>query len=1346
VCTHALPKNALKAITCAIAAFCFSMALTANDSLKAGGNLKNRHPSVRMKVALSQGGNEASEAAVEAALKWLAKHRAADGSWSFDHTGGDCQAQCGNPGKLDAKFAATGLALLTFLGRGETHQRGDYQQAVKDGLDYLRRNMTVSANGGNMTAGGGSMYGQAMATAALAEAYAMTQDKALVAPAQAALNFIMYAQDPAGGGWRYAPRQPGDTSVTGWQITAIQSAYLGNLSIGMPTIPGAIKFLDSVQADGGAAYGYIKSGSTPATSAEGLLCRIWMGWEHSRPELRRGVERLAAIGPQKGNLYFTYHATELLHQFDAPAGDLWKAWNAEVRDYLLNEQSKTGHEIGSWMFEGGDHGYEAGGRLYCTALAAMTLEVYYRYALTYEADDRSAAPKTDKQPVTDRYHGVEVRDEYRWLEESGDPKVQEWSAAQNAHARKYLDRLPQVEAIRKRLTELETGASGQHTNLVRQGERLFALKRQPPKQQPFLVWLANADEPAGEHVVIDPNQLDPAGHTSIDWFVPSPDGELVAVSLSEGGSESGTVHVYQADDGQEREVDRIPRVNGGTAGGSLAWGPDNAGFFYTRYPRTGERPPEDLDFYMQVYFHQLGSSTDDDRYEIGRDFPRIAEIELQSSADGRWLLASVQKGDGGEFAHYVRRPQAGWTQVTRFEDRVVEAALGPDEALYLISRNDAPRGKILRLPMKSLKLSEAECIVPESPSENPVTIVSHFGLQPSFVVTPGLLYVLDQVGGPNEVRVFDHAGRLRGKLPLPDLASVGGILQAEGDDALFQVQTFISPPAWYRYSSKSGKAEKTALYQTSPAQYEGCEVVRETATSKDGTSVPVSILRRKGTKLDGRNPTILTGYGGYGISLGPRFSPTRQLWLEQGGVFAIANLRGGGEFGEAWHRAGNLTNKQNVFDDFYAVAKHMIDAGYTSSERLAMMGGSNGGLLMGATFTQHPELCRAVVSHVGIYDMLRVELSPNGAFNVTEFGTVADKRQFEALYAYSPYHHVKDSTEYPAVLFLTGANDPRVDPMQSRKMTARLQAASPGSKTLLRTNAEAGHGIGSSLAQRIEEGVDVYSFLFHELDVAYQPVTPNVSQQSGRRPGWPDEAELVDLTHPFDEQTIYWPTENGFQLQKGPAGMTPKGYYYAANRFTCAEHGGTHIDAPTHFYEGRRTVDEIPLRQLMGEAVVIDVSAECADNADYKIGIADLRRWEEKHHRQLVDVIVLLRTGFGRRWPNRKEYLGTDETEPEAVANLHFPGLSPEAAQWLVERRQVKAIGIDTASIDYGQSKRFGSHVKLFEHNVPAFENVANLERLPEEGFTVIALPMKITGGTGAPLRVVAVVPRRERR
>ena len=263
------------------------------------------------------------------------------------------------------------------------------------------------------------------------------------------------------------------------------------------------------------------------------------------------------------------------------------------------------------------------------------------------------------------------------------------------------------------------------------------------------------------------------------------------------------------------------------------------------------------------------------------------------------------------------------------------------------------------------------------------------------------------------------------------------------------------------------------------------EVRREMATSKDGTKIPVNILMKKGTKLDGTNPCLVTGYGGYGVSLTPYQRSTWKVLLDAGFVVAQVNLRGGSEYGDAWHDAGRLTKKQNVFDDFFAALQYMVEHEYTSKDKLAIEGGSNGGLLMGATLVQHPGIAKAVVSHVGIYDMLRVELSPNGAFNVAEYGTVEDARQFKALYAYSPYHNIKDGTAYPAVLFMTGANDPRVDPMQSRKMTARLQAATSADRpVLLRTSANTGHGGGTPLAARVEQTVDAYAFLFAELGVS----------------------------------------------------------------------------------------------------------------------------------------------------------------------------------------------------------------------------------------------------------------------
>ncbi len=682
------------------------------------------------------------------------------------------------------------------------------------------------------------------------------------------------------------------------------------------------------------------------------------------------------------------------------------------------------------------------------------------------------APPTPARPVTDTYHGLAVTDPYRWLENADDPEVRAWNAEQNRYTRAWLDRLPGRPSLYARLKDLYTATSSDYYALEYRAGTLFALKWQPPKEQPLLVALASPDDPAAERVVVDPNLLDPSGHTAIDFYSASLDGRYVAVSLSQAGSEAGTVHVFEAASGRPTG-DIVPRVNYPTAGGSVAWDADGRGFYYTRYPRGAERPPEDLNFYQQVYYHTLGAPTEQDTYVIGRDFPRIAEIQLQTTADGRYLLAVVANGDGGEFAHYLRGPDGGWTQVTRFEDQVTRAALGRDGYLYLLSRQGASRGRILRLPLARPALAEAQVVVPESAA----SVVD-------FEPAETRLYVVDVDGGPSQLRVAAADGRIE-TLALPEaVAAVQQVLALDGDALLYRCVSFITPPAWYRYDPATGATARTALHVTSPADFSDCEVVREFAVSRDGTRVPVNLIQRKGTVRDGRNPVLLTGYGGYGLSLSPSFNIRRRVWLDRGGIVAVANLRGGGEYGETWHKAGNLTHKQNVFDDFAACAQHLITRGYTRPERLAIEGGSNGGLLMGAALTQHPDLFRAVVAHVGIFDMLRVELDPNGAFNVTEFGTVRDPNQFEALYDYSPFHRVVDGTPYPAVLLVTGENDGRVNPMQSRKMAARLQAATAsGRPVLLRTSASSGHGLGTALNERIAQDADVFAFLFAELNM-----------------------------------------------------------------------------------------------------------------------------------------------------------------------------------------------------------------------------------------------------------------------
>jgi prolyl oligopeptidase len=389
-----------------------------------------------------------------------------------------------------------------------------------------------------------------------------------------------------------------------------------------------------------------------------------------------------------------------------------------------------------------------------------------------------------------------------------------------------------------------------------------------------------------------------------------------------------------------------------------------------------------------------------------------------------------------------------------------------------MSKQQAPRGKLLRLPLAKPDLNSAKVLAPEDDG----TILQ-------FEVAGNKVFVSEQVGGPSRLKVIDTASGKATEVTLPSVSGVEDIVHTGNGTALARVTSFLAPPAWYSVTA-AGATAKTALAVTSAANFDDAEIVREFATSKDGTKVPLNIIRRKGAAMDGKNPLLLTGYGGYGLSRPPNFSLGARIWLDQGGVYVVANLRGGSEYGEAWHTAGNLTRKQNVFDDFIASAEYLVKQGYTSPEHLAIQGRSNGGLLMGAVMTQRPDLFRAVLSGVGIYDMLRVELDPNGAFNVTEFGSVKDKAQFEALYAYSPLHHVKDGVNYPAILMTTGDHDGRVNPAHSRKMIARLQAADPGGRPiLLRTNANAGHGMGTALSERIAEATDEFCFLFEALQV-----------------------------------------------------------------------------------------------------------------------------------------------------------------------------------------------------------------------------------------------------------------------
>lgn len=694
------------------------------------------------------------------------------------------------------------------------------------------------------------------------------------------------------------------------------------------------------------------------------------------------------------------------------------------------------------------------------------------------------APVFPAGTTVDMIQGVRVADPYRALEDGADPKVRAWSDAQNMRTRAWLDAIPGRAPVADKLGRLIRAASPAYARLEARGGRIFAMYNDPAKQQPSLVTLDAAADPSSRRALIDPNAMDPAGHTEIDWYAASADGSRIAVSLSRNGSEDGTLHVYDVAGGREIGAP-IPRVQYPTAGGAAAWAPDGGGFWYTRYPDDGA-PESERHFNQAVWFHRLGTDAVADRLVLSAKdgLPRTGEIFLDDREGGAAVLASVQLGDGGQWQQFVLREGQPALRIAAYEDRIIAGAIASDGTVFGVSRRDAPMGKVLKLsPPYAGGFATAQTIVAE---RRDAAIIDGGEFGAPLTIAGDRLFVSRIAGGPSRVDSYDFAGMRAAPLPLPPVAAVNEIDALPGGDVLFSVATYLEPTYFARASG--GAVRRTGLATTSPVSYADAAVTRVFAASKDGTKVPLNIIARKGTKLDGSNPVLLYGYGGYGVNMTPGFlGAMRRLWLDAGGVYVIANIRGGGEYGDAWHREGMLTHKQNVFDDFDAAGEALVKLGYTTHDRLALMGGSNGGLLMGATLTQHPGLARAVVSAVGIYDMTRVELDPNGAFNITEFGTVADPAQFRALYAYSPYHNVRAGTAYPAVLLLTGANDGRVNPLNSRKFAATLQAAQRGDRPiLLRTSKTSGHGIGSSLDDRIFEQTDELMFLFDQLgmDVA----------------------------------------------------------------------------------------------------------------------------------------------------------------------------------------------------------------------------------------------------------------------
>jgi prolyl oligopeptidase len=668
----------------------------------------------------------------------------------------------------------------------------------------------------------------------------------------------------------------------------------------------------------------------------------------------------------------------------------------------------------------------------------------------------ASAPKTPRDNVVTVMHGVRVRDPYRWLEDGSSPKVRAWIDAQNAHTDKVLGKFKDAAAITRRVRQLAITSTQQYAPQLVNG-MLFFMREQPPQAQPVLVsqpWPNGA-----QRVLVDTNPA--GGHTAIQEVWPSPSGRYVAYGTSANGSEATTIHVVNVKTGQILP-DALTDAGGGTTPPVVAWDASERGLTYGRLPPGSP-------FGISLYHHRLGTPQSSDRPEFGQGLSPVAEYQLLTSTHAREAAALVQFGDGTPYRVYLRTHKR-WRPVAGPAEGITAGAFDGRQ-LLLVAFGKSDHGRILAVSPEA-KIST---LVPEQKR----WVID--GVSP---IQGGLL--VTKLWGPRwRVDQYAANGRFVRRVPLPAHGIGIDAIASEArlPDAIVAYSGWTIPSRWGLYDAASGSLHTVFAVRPSDPDYANIRTYRLTAISRDGTRIPVTVLALKSTPKRPDTPAILTGYGGFDIPVAPQFIGTNLAWLERGGIYAVANIRGGDEFGESWHRQGELTAKQNVFDDFAAASHALIAAGWTSRGHLGIIGGSNGGLLMGAALTQHPRLYRAVVSFVGIYDMLRHQLFPNGRYNETEYGSVASGAQFRALYGYSPYYHVRAHTPYPAVLLETGVNDPRVAPWQSRKFAAALQSATDsGRPVLLLTRRAAGHGnIGASFSQRVGNAAIALIFFENEL-------------------------------------------------------------------------------------------------------------------------------------------------------------------------------------------------------------------------------------------------------------------------
>lgn len=701
-------------------------------------------------------------------------------------------------------------------------------------------------------------------------------------------------------------------------------------------------------------------------------------------------------------------------------------------------------------------------------------------------------PAAATHPVVTDYFGTRVTDPYRWMEGIKNPQRDAWMKTQNVYTRTVLDAIPGRAALLKQIEQ----ADGRGTSvfwLQPAANKFFYMKQLPGQNIPTLDVRNGVD--GAERVLVDPNKLTHDGkHYSINYFRPSFDGRYVAYGLSEGGSEKSLLHVVDVQTGKLL-AEAIDRVEGDGNFVPVTWRPDDRSFFYYRQQALGPQDPPSAKFLKsRDYLHVLGKHPDGDGDKPAFGYKATPGVEVQPDQDA--LIVTIP-GSAYAFGLLTRNEEINhiealyaaplkdvgvkadpWHRIADKPDHIRGFAVH-DDRIYLVTYDHAPNYKVVETSIRHPDFASAKVVVP-----NGKAVITHIAAGRDG------LYVQSLLDGMGRVERIAYQDGRKQAVTLPFKGTVSSLVTANGSPgAYLELTSWTHPPTWYRYDSVTGKLTATKLLPASPLDYSGVESREVEAVSYDGTLVPLSIVMPKGAKPDGRNPTLLIGYGSYGITLTPRFLSAYLPWFQHGGILAVAHVRGGGIKGEGWHKAGMKKTKLNTVLDFIACAHYLIDHHYTSPAYLGGRGTSAGGITIGGAITWRPDLFAAAIDNVGLTDALRMETTPNGPPNVVEFGSVKTREGFHDLYTMSAYAHVHDGTPYPAVLLMTGANDPRVAPWIVAKMAARLQAAtSSGKPVLLRVDYDAGHGIGSTRLQEDKQLADQFAFLLWQFgEPGFQP-------------------------------------------------------------------------------------------------------------------------------------------------------------------------------------------------------------------------------------------------------------------